>query len=214
LFKYKSKSGNLEMLTPVKHFTGRLVRAKPPYTYGFRAPPRTSANACLFANYSQQRNEENPHPHPPNPPSGLFERLLLKTGITADGDLAKIMAQAANITVYGFLGVTFLGTVGVDTKPIIAAFGVTGFAAGFALKEIATNFLSGLLLVLNKPFRKGQYLRVINVAGLEGYVESIDVRYVILRTGSDSTGTIMIPASVVYSNPILVLSEAPTPIKK
>mmetsp|Transcript_65655 Transcript_65655/g.129147 ORF Transcript_65655/g.129147 Transcript_65655/m.129147 type:complete len:200 (+) Transcript_65655:37-636(+) len=196
------------MFTPLRQFSGRLVRARLPRV--FCVPPRasTSWNKCLCASYSQQRNEESP-PKSTLPPSNIFERFILKTGITSDGDLAKILAQATKITAYGFIGVTFLGTVGVDTKPIVAAFGVTGFAAGFALKEIATNFLSGLLLLLNKPFRKGQYLRVINVAGLEGVVDSIDVRYVILRTGSDSAGTIMIPASVIYSSPIFVSNEAP-----
>lgn len=100
---------------------------------------------------------------------------------------------------------TVLGTLGVDTGPIIAGIGVTGFTLGFALKEIATNFLSGVLLVFNKPFQKGQHLKVMGAAAgqnLEGEVESIDARYVLLRTRE--RGLLMVPSVVVYTNPILV----------
>jgi small-conductance mechanosensitive channel len=109
------------------------------------------------------------------------------------------------MTIYTVAGVTILGTIGVDTKPIIAGIGVTGFTIGFALKEIATNFLSGVLLVFNKPFQKGQYLKVMGPAAglnLEGEVESIDARYVLLRT--KERGLLMVPSVVVYTNPILV----------
>jgi len=136
-----------------------------------------------------------------------LEDMIMRSRLTRDIDLARFLAKAASISIYTVAGVTVLGTLGLDTKPIIAGIGVTGFTIGFALKEIATNFLSGVLLVFNKPFQKGQYLKVMgSVAGanLEGEVESIDARYVLLRT--KEKGLLMVPSVVVYTNPILVQS--------
>ena len=99
---------------------------------------------------------------------------------------------------------TALGTIGVDTAPLLTGIGITGFTIGFALKEVATNFLSGVMLVFGKPFRKGQWLKVLTASTtqLEGEVQSIDARYVLLRTKDKSL--VMIPSVVVYTNPILV----------
>lgn len=134
-----------------------------------------------------------------------LEAMILRSRLTRDLDLARFLAKAASLALYSVGGMTVLGTLGVDTGPIIAGIGVTGFTLGFALKEIATNFLSGVLLVFNKPFQKGQHLKVMGAAAgqnLEGEVESIDARYVLLRTRE--RGLLMVPSVVVYTNPILV----------
>lgn len=146
-----------------------------------------------------------------------IEAMILRSRITGDSDLARLLAKTASATVYTFGGITLLGTIGVDTKPLIAGIGVTGFAAGFALKEIATNFLCGLLLVFNKPFRKGQYLKIVSAGGnIEGTVEAIDARYVLLRTARDAAGSsalLMVPSVVVYNGSLLVSDKAPAPPK-
>ena len=134
-----------------------------------------------------------------------IENMILRSRLTRDLDLAQFLAKAASLAIYSVAGVTVLGTLGVDTKPIIAGIGITGFTIGFALKEIATNFLSGVLLVFNKPFQKGQYLKIMGaVAGqnMEGTVESIDARYVLLRT--KERGLLMVPSVIVYTNSLLV----------
>lgn len=139
-----------------------------------------------------------------------IERMLLRSKLVKDIDLARFIGKAAAMTIYSFLGVTVLGTAGVDTKPLIAGIGVTGFTVGFALKEIAANLLAGILLMFSRPFHKGQYLRVLGGGSqLEGEVESIDSRYVLLKTREK--GLIMIPSALVYSNPILVLPRPPPP---
>ena len=96
-----------------------------------------------------------------------------------------------------------MGTVGIDTKPFITGLGVTGFTIGFALKDIATNFLSGLMLMTQKPFKSGDRIKVV---GLEGVVENVDVRYVVLK--GENSGRVMIPSATVYSNPVVVLKSS------
>jgi small conductance mechanosensitive channel len=99
-----------------------------------------------------------------------------------------------------------LGTVGFDTKPIVAGLGVTGFTVGFALKDVATNYLSGLLLVLNRPFKQGWRVRLFNGStAFEGIVKAVDTRYVHLEMKDKHR--ILLPSYVVYSNPIVVLES-------
>jgi len=141
-----------------------------------------------------------------------IEKMILTSKITKDIDLARFLGKAAAISIYSLAGITVLGTLGVDTNPLLAGVGVTGFTIGFALKEIATNFLSGVMLVFNKPFQKGQYLRVLGPTSgqsLEGIVESIDARYVLLK--NKDKGIIMVPSVVVYTNPIAVMNPPPFP---
>ena len=129
--------------------------------------------------------------------------FILKSKLTADPDLARFLAKSGAVTVYSLAGMTALGTIGIDTSPLLTGIGITGFTVGFALKEVATNFLSGVMLVFGKPFKKGQWLKVLgSTAQLEGEVQSIDARYVLLRTKDKSM--VMIPSVIVYTNPILV----------
>lgn len=133
--------------------------------------------------------------------------FMLKSKMTADPDLARFLAKSAAVSIYSLAAVTALGTIGIDTAPILTGIGITGFTVGFALKEIATNFLSGVMLVFGKPFRKGQWLKVLGTTSqLEGEVQSIDARYVLLRTKEKAL--VMIPSVVVYTNPILVSNSS------
>lgn len=132
--------------------------------------------------------------------------MVLRSKLTDDDDLANFLAKTASLTIYSFIGVTTLGTFGIDTSAIIAGFGVTGFAIGFAFKEILTNFLSGIFLLFQRPFSKGAFLKIHGSgSGIEGRVEAIDIRYVHLKAETEG-GIIKIPSAIVYSNPITVIN--------
>ena len=136
--------------------------------------------------------------------------MIIHSKITDDTDLANFLSKTASITIYSFVGVTTLGTFGIDTSAIIAGFGVTGFAIGFALKEILTNFLSGIFLIFQRPFTKGSYVKIHGSGnGIEGLVEAIDIRYVHLKAEGNG-GIVKIPSAIVYSNPITVLKPIQT----
>ncbi|UJR33693.1 hypothetical protein I4U23_021122 [Adineta vaga] len=132
-----------------------------------------------------------------------IERLFIRSRIIEDEDLARLISKTAAVTIYAFIGITTLGTLGVDTKPLLAGIGITGFTVGFALKEVATNFISGVFLVINKPFVRGCRIKIHGGGGgIEGLVHYIDVRYVHLKTNDH--GIIMVPSAVVYTNPFTV----------
>ena len=56
-----------------------------------------------------------------------------------DRDLSRFLGSAVSFLVYSVLLTSVLGTFGIDTKPLIAGIGISGFVVGFALKEIATK---------------------------------------------------------------------------
>jgi small-conductance mechanosensitive channel len=82
---------------------------------------------------------------------------------------------------------------------LVAGLGLTGFALGFALKDTISNLISGILILLYKPFKIGDRIKI---SGYEGIVVSIDLRY----TELDAEGNkILIPNSKLFTNPIEVL---------
>lgn len=145
--------------------------------------------------------------------SERFQRIILATNITDDRDLSRLIGTSLSGAVYGLAGISVLGTLGIDTKPLVAGIGITGFTVGFALKEIVGNFLAGALLVLSKPFEAGQYVRiqVSSSVPIEGIVQSIDARYV--RILSETDGRVhVVPSSLAYSS-ALVVGKAPKTMK-
>ena len=166
-------------------------------------PPQQPSNSSIPPQDSNDGHSDDPlsrHRYSLVRPIYTF---ILKSKLTADPDLARFLAKSGAVTIYSLAGMTALGTIGIDTSPLLTGIGITGFTVGFALKEIATNFLSGVMLVFGKPFKKGQWLKVLgSSAQLEGEVQSIDARYVLLRTKEKAL--VMIPSVVVYTNPILV----------
>ena len=89
----------------------------------------------------------------------------------------------------------------VSQRPLVAGLGLTGFALGFALRDTISNFLSGVLILLYKPFKVGE---VINIAGFEGEVVFIDLRYTELKSGENK---VLIPNSKLFVDPITVLKS-------
>src|ERR1041384_2088791 len=66
-----------------------------------------------------------------------------------------------------------LSTVGINTSAVMAGGAVLLVGIGFGLQKLAENFISGLLLLIERPVRKGDY---IDVAGVLGTVEDIGLR--------------------------------------
>lgn len=196
MFGLKSslKSFNLKPKNLLKRSFSTSQNPPPP------PPPTSTSNS----HYEEHSKEDPLSRHRYSLVRPLYS-FILKSKLTADPDLARFLAKSGAVTVYSLAGMTALGTVGIDTAPLLTGIGITGFTVGFALKEIATNFLSGVMLVFGKPFRKGQWLKVLGPSAqnqLEGEVQSIDARYVLLKTRDKSL--VMIPSVVVYTNPILV----------
>lgn len=82
-------------------------------------------------------------------------------------------------TLFALLAIlAFLGSIGVNVKPILATAGVAGFAVGYASKRFIEDIIAGIIIITSGQIRIGDY---VNIAGKEGSVENIDLKIVTLR---------------------------------
>ncbi len=116
-----------------------------------------------------------------------------------DPDLMRLLGRAAHGTLVAVGAVTALGTLGLDVTALVAGLGLTGFALGFALRDIISNTLAGVLILLFRPFHRGDR---ISVAGSEGVVADVDLRYTTLVV--DEGTRILVPNSTLFTNAIRV----------
>jgi small conductance mechanosensitive channel len=119
--------------------------------------------------------------------------------LAVHAQLASFLARITRLTLMLFGIVTALGTAGVDVSAIVAGLGLTGFALGFALKDSISNLLAGILIFLYRPF---EIQDRIKIAGFEGVVQSIDLRYTELEHEGNR---ILIPNSKLFTDPITVI---------
>jgi small conductance mechanosensitive channel len=136
---------------------------------------------------------------------GLGFNLLTKrfgrSNNTGRRDVFILLGKSAHIFFIVIGLISALGTLGMNVSALVASLGLTGFALGFALKDIVSNLLAGILLIAYRPFKRGDF---ISVTGLDGMVESIDIRYTVLRTESRR---IIIPNANLFTNPVIINHE-------
>jgi small conductance mechanosensitive channel len=113
-------------------------------------------------------------------------------------DVINMLEQITEVGLLVFGVVTALSTLGVDMGAVIAGLGLLGFAVGFALKDLLSNFLAGLLILMYNPFVRGDR---ISVSGNDGTVTEINLRYTVLQEEGKRA---LIPNSILFSNPVIV----------
>ena len=94
--------------------------------------------------------------------------------------------------------ITALGTLGVNISAIVAGLGLSGFAFGFAFKDMLSNFISGVLIFIYEPFKLGD---TIEVEGKTGKVIDINLRYVTIEAEDQK---VLVPNSISVSKVISV----------
>ena len=136
----------------------------------------------------------------------LIRKIIRKAGNATgiDSSVVNLLARMANVGLWIVGIVTALGTVGINVSAIVASLGLTGFAVGFALKDSISNLLSGVLILIYRPFRVGQW---ISVKSFEGFVMAIDLRYTSLEQGDER---ILVPNSLLFTNPISIRTKSET----
>ena len=115
--------------------------------------------------------------------------------------ILRLAGRTTSIALIVFGAITALGTMGINVSALVAGLGLTGFALGFALKDILSNLIAGVLILLYRPFRVNDY---IMVAGNEGVVTEIDLRYTTLQKEGQ---IFLIPNSVLFTNSIGVVES-------
>ncbi len=116
--------------------------------------------------------------------------------------MARFILQLVNIIGWIFLIIAFLQHLGLDMGPVLAGLGITGVILGFAFQETIGNLLSGVMIVINSPFRIGDY---IDSGSFSGTVTDMDMVCVTLSTPDNKK--ITMSNKLVWGNPIVNYSN-------
>jgi small conductance mechanosensitive channel len=91
---------------------------------------------------------------------------------SVDPTLTKFAISLVKITLITFVIISAISQVGIETTSFVAIIGAAGLAVGFALQGSLSNFASGVMLIIFKPIKVGDY---IEGCGAAGSVESIGI---------------------------------------
>jgi len=117
---------------------------------------------------------------------GWFIRLILKIlrnrfeRRNVDLSLRDFVASIVKFILYTMLIISVASMVGIQTTSFVAVLGAASLSIGLALQGSLSNFAGGVLILLFRPFRVGDY--VSSASGAAGTVEKIDILYTSLRT--------------------------------
>jgi small conductance mechanosensitive channel len=123
----------------------------------------------------------------------------------ADLALQGFISSLANIILKVLLIVSVASMIGVETTSFVAAIGAAGLAIGLALQGSLANFAGGVLILLFRPFRIGDW---IEAQGTSGTVDSIQIFHTVLRTGDNKT--VIIPNGSLSNGLITNTNRQPT----
>ena len=130
---------------------------------------------------------------------------LLLEKRTVDRTLHGFIGALVGIGLKVLLVVSVAGMVGVETASFIALIGAAGLAVGLALQGSLGNFAGGMLIIILRPFRAGEY---IEAQGVAGTVESIQIFHTILL--SPDNKTIIVPNGSLSNGNVINYSRQPT----
>jgi small conductance mechanosensitive channel len=126
----------------------------------------------------------------------VFTKVLEKRGI--DQTLIPFVASLIYYILMAVIIVAALGQVGINITSFLAILGAAGLAIGLALKESLSNFASGVMLLIHRYYRVGDY---VNVAGTSGTVSSLNIFNTELLTPDNQK--IYVPNANILGNQIV-----------
>jgi small conductance mechanosensitive channel len=94
-----------------------------------------------------------------------------------------------------FVVIAAISQIGVQTTSLIAVLGAAGLAVGLALQGSLSNFASGVLIVLFRPYKVGDF---VEAAGISGSVEEVQILTTILKTGDNKR--VIVPNSQIMDS--------------
>ncbi|MBI6900047.1 mechanosensitive ion channel family protein [Pseudomonas putida] len=132
-------------------------------------------------------------------------RLGKLVGLRADAALQGFISTLANIVLKVLLMVSVASMIGIETTSFVAAIGAAGLAIGLALQGSLANFAGGVLILMFRPFRIGDW---IEAQGVAGTVDSIQIFHTVLRTGDNKT--VIMPNGSLSNGIITNTNRQPT----
>lgn len=134
--------------------------------------------------------------------SNAVNRLMISRKI--DATVADFLSALVRYGIIAFTLIAALGRVGVQTASVIAVPGAAGLAVGLALQGSLSNLAAGVLLVMFRPFRAGEY---VDLGGVAGTVLSVQIFSTTMRTADGKI--IVIPNGKIIAGNIINFSREP-----
>lgn len=125
----------------------------------------------------------------------MVHKLMI--GRHVDRSLTTFVLSLVRMVLYFILIITIVGILGLETSSFLALFASAGVAIGMALSGTLQNFAGGVLILLLKPYRVGDYIEAQGYAGTVGEIQIFhtvintpDNKRIIIPNGGLSTGSI------------------------
>ncbi|MAJ68655.1 MAG: mechanosensitive ion channel family protein [Alteromonadaceae bacterium TMED7] len=126
----------------------------------------------------------------------MFGKLMSKSKY--DDMLVDFLKSILNAVLMLFVIVASLDELGVDTTSLVAILGAAGLAIGLSLQDSLKNFAAGVMLLVFKPFRAGDY---VEAAGVAGTVKKIGIFTSSMNTPDNKE--IIVPNGKIYGDNII-----------
>ena len=114
-----------------------------------------------------------------------------------DTTLETFVCNLVRMALLIFVVIAAIGALGVQTTSFIAVLGAAGLAVGLALQGSLSNFAAGVLIVLFRPYKAGDY---VEAAGIGGTVQSVQILTTVLTTPDNKR--VIVPNSQIMNNVI------------
>ncbi|MBN2321156.1 MAG: mechanosensitive ion channel [Acidobacteria bacterium] len=109
--------------------------------------------------------------------AGVIQRQMVKR--KAEDTLTKFLVSLTRIGLMTFVVIAAIRQLGVETNSFVAIIGAAGLAVGFALQGTLANFAAGVMLIIFKPFKVGDY---VEGGGSAGTVDAVQIFNTIFKT--------------------------------
>lgn len=127
--------------------------------------------------------------------------------VVDDLTVENLVKQMASVVIWLIGLLVALGALGLDPQTAVAGLGLTGLALGFALKDVLSNLVAGLLMLVLRPFRIGDQIAVEDT---EGGVERITLRATEIRTYDGRL--VLVPNGQVFTS--RVTNNTASPVRR
>jgi small conductance mechanosensitive channel len=133
----------------------------------------------------------------------ILVKLLGKSKM--DEILVNFVASIVKTILILFVVIAALDQLGVDTTSLIALLGAAGLAVGLALQNSLQNFAAGVMLIVFRPFKAGDF---VEAGGVAGVVETISIFSSTMRTPDNKE--VIVPNGSIYGGTITNYSARDT----
>ncbi len=139
--------------------------------------------------------------------AGIVRNMLVRilTARKLDATLVSFVGSLVYGGLLAFTIIAALAQVGIQTASFVAVIGAAGLAVGLALQGSLSNFAAGVMLLIFRPFKAGDF---VEAAGVAGIIEEIGIFNTLMRTGDNKA--LVIPNGQITDGVITNYSAKPT----